>query len=493
MKAPNLPAVEAGGLITGMSKDRKQIYYNSEDTHSLVLGATRCGKTRTTILPSVGLTAFAGESMVVIDMKGEIYGYTHPFLERLGYECITIDFNDPQRSDCYNFLQPCIDAVNCGNIPKAVETARDIATILVPDKSTSETIWTDGARSVLTSAILAVVVDNPWKPQYQNLANVQQFITHMCESDKNGNMPLYHYIEGLAENHPVKMAEGLSKIAPDKMRGSFYAQALVALDMFTDPHIHGMTAATDFDMEQTGSAKRAVFVILPDHKKTYHSLAALFVKQHYQVLVEVAGQRGGRLQNRVQFFCDEFGNFVKIPEFETILTVSGGRGMKFHIVLQDLNQLDEKYGDKLGKTIRSNCETWIYLKSDDPLTTKELSDRCGKYTIKTPSLSGSSGGQSSASYNLTGRSLLMPEEIAKIQRPFQLVMSRENPAIMYSPDIGATVFNELFGMGDEEENRQLLLRRLQERELRFRKPAFWGIWNEYKRNLCIQKASEEFS
>ena len=46
----------------------------------------------------------------------------------------------------------------------------------------------------------------------------------------------------------------ISKIAPDKMRGSFYTSALVSLELFTDSAIHSMTAYTDFDCYTTLSA-----------------------------------------------------------------------------------------------------------------------------------------------------------------------------------------------------------------------------------------------
>jgi len=121
----------SGGLVVGQTKDGKRIYYTKEDTHSLVIGATRSGKTRTLVLPSIGLTAMAGESMVMVDMKGELYTYTHRFLERMGYEVITIDFKNPERSNRYNFMQPVIDALNSGNAPLASQKARDIATMMV--------------------------------------------------------------------------------------------------------------------------------------------------------------------------------------------------------------------------------------------------------------------------------------------------------------------------------------------------------------------------
>ncbi|WP_185963277.1 type IV secretory system conjugative DNA transfer family protein, partial [Klebsiella pneumoniae] len=92
----------------------------------LIIGATRCGKSRHVVLPSIGLTAMAGESMIVVDPKSELYLYTRPFLEQLGYEVIAIDFKEPNRGNCYNFLQPVLDAVYLGDLPLAVSCAGDI-------------------------------------------------------------------------------------------------------------------------------------------------------------------------------------------------------------------------------------------------------------------------------------------------------------------------------------------------------------------------------
>ena len=491
----SLTDLQRGGLVVGQSKDGHRLYYTPEDTHSLIIGATRSGKTRNLVLPSIGLTAMAGESMVLVDMKGELHTYTRQFLESLGYEVIAIDFMNPQFSNRYNFLQPVIDALNQGQSAKAVTLARDVATMMIPENHANERIWVDGARSVLSMSSLACAYDNQQNPQYQNLANVQQFLTYMCRPiGKYGLLPLNLYLQMLDEEHPAKLSMGISQIAPSKMRGSFYTSALTALDLFTDPMIHSMTASTDFDTELTGTRKRAIFIILPDHKKTYHSLAALFIYQQYQLLADYAIRHGGRLPRRVHFFCDEFGNFVKVPDFDTLMTVSGGRGMRWHLFLQNTEQLDEKYGDKVGKTIRSNAETWIYLQSDSPATQKEISDRLGSYTIKSPSLSSSSGGQSSASYNLTGRPLMRPEEIHQyIHRPYQLVMTRNAPAVMYAPDLSKTIWNRAYGTGDEEYNRQLTMLRDKERTAYPSDRAFWGIWNQYIAEIKAADAAAELS
>lgn len=97
-----------GGVVLGCKnqKDKEQIYFIGEDVHTLCIGATRSGKTRTVVLQTIGTLGLAGESMILSDPKGELYQYTYPYLKRLGYEVIAIDFKNPDKSDRYNFLQP---------------------------------------------------------------------------------------------------------------------------------------------------------------------------------------------------------------------------------------------------------------------------------------------------------------------------------------------------------------------------------------------------
>ena len=480
-KLTDRAATDGGGLVLGWSEDGKKIYYNATDTHSLIIGATRCGKTRHLVLPSIALTALAGESMIITDPKSELYLYTRPFLERLGYEIITIDFIHPERSTRYNFLQPVLDAVNMENLPLAVQRARDIAKLLVPDKDNSNTdpLWPNGERSIITVAILAVCLQFD-RPQWQNLANAHHFIATMCAPQgEKGTVPLIAYLEGLPQDSPLLRAMAIARIAPEKMRGSFYSSALSTLDLFCDPAIHAMTSITEFDHLATGDRKRAIFIILPDSESTYYPVASLFVFQQYQLLVRRADENGGRLPRRVEFFCDEFGNFVRIPDMDKAITVGGGRGIRFHLVVQDDNQIYERYGERLGKTMISNCETWVYLQTDNEDTIATVSKKLGKYTVKSPSLSASTGGNSSASYNLTGRDLLSPEEIRRIQRPYQLVMSRADPAVMYAPGIEKTVFNDLFGMGDRDHNQKLQIYRNAQRPVRNAAVSFWDGWKPY--------------
>lgn len=480
--------LDNGGTVIGMykHKDHEDILYVGGDMHTICIGATRSGKSRTVVLESIGLQALAGENIVCSDPKGELCQYTYPFLERLGYTVLTLDFKNPLKSSRYNFLNTVIDYVKQNDIPKAIEATWDITAALVPEDSHGERIWSDGEASIIAAAIMAVICDNKANPEYQNLTNVYYFISEMCKSGE-GELPLNKYVKGLKPNHPARSLLGISQVAPSKTRGSFFTAALTTLRLFTNPYVCDMTSVSEFNAERICSEKTALFIILPDEKITYYSLASLFINQFYERLVKIADDRGGRLKQRINFNLDEFGNFMKIPAFSNKLTVGGGRGIRFNLYVQDFAQLEEKYGREAYPTIISNCHVWIYLQSDGPETQKLISEKLGNYTVASSSQStqysgsGISPGNMTTSTNLTGRPLLTPDEVGKIKRPYSLVMSREYPAILNAPDLSKWYFNQMFGLGDTEHNRKVREERENRRPVRScdGEIALWGIWDKF--------------
>jgi type IV secretion system protein VirD4 len=110
------------------------------------------------------------------------------------------------------------------------------------------------------------------------------------------------------------------------------------------------------------------------------------------------------------------------------LTVGGGRGGRFNLFVQSISQLEHKYGCEQAQTITDNCHCWIYLKTANVETASQITKKLGQYTTSSYSRSnsynssGASGGNVSNSMNLIARSLLIEEEILRIERPFALVM-----------------------------------------------------------------------
>ena len=487
-----------GGIAVSYerSKFRESVACITDDVHILIIGATRSGKTRCLVIQSICALALAAEGMVVNDPKGELYHYTHSFLESMGYMVQVVDFNNPKKSCRYNPLQMIIDAVNENRIDDAQTYTWDFVTFLVEKNDHSEPIWSNGEMSVIAAAVMCVVYDNRDRPEYQNLTNVYNFIANMCKP-VNKVLPIDAYMDKLPDSHPAKKLMAIAKLAPDKMGGSFYTAALTTLRLFITNDIYNMTKESEFSLSDVGAKlKQALFFILPDQKTTYYPIVTLLVSQQYEQLVTYAKKCGNRLPHRVNYILDEFGNFAAIDKFQTKMTVAGGYGVRWNLFIQDFNQLIDVYGQEVAKIIQGNCHYWIYLHSQDNSTNEEISKRMGKYTTSTYSLGGSTqkyaAPSSSTNIQLSERSLLNPDEVAKIQRPYQLVISTNAPAIMYSPDISQWAFNAMLGMGDKAHNTRLIEldeNARPERGGKSTEQLLWKPWEEILRESSAQSAA----
>ena len=487
-----------GGIAVSYerSKFRESVACITDDVHILIIGATRSGKTRCLVIQSICALVLAAEGMVVNDPKGELYHYTHSFLESMGYMVQVVDFNNPKKSCRYNPLQMIIDAVNENRIDDAQTYTWDFVTFLVEKNDHSEPIWSNGEMSVIAAAVMCVVYDNRDRPEYQNLTNVYNFIANMCKP-VNKVLPIDAYMDKLPDSHPAKKLMAIAKLAPDKMGGSFYTAALTTLRLFITNDIYNMTKESEFSLSDVGAKlKQALFFILPDQKTTYYPIVTLLVSQQYEQLVTYAKKCGNRLPHRVNYILDEFGNFAAISDFQTKMTVAGGYGVRWNLFIQDFNQLIDKYGQEVAKIIQGNCHYWIYLHSQDNSTNEEISKSMGKYTTTTYSLGGStqkySAPSSSTNIQLSERSLLNPDEVAKIQRPYQLVISTNAPAIMYSPDISQWAFNAMLGMGDKAHNTRLIEldeNARPERGGKSTEQLLWKPWEEILRESSAQSAA----
>ena len=392
-------------------------------------------------------------------------------------------------------MQPIINAVNSGDTDRAEMLAWDLTNNLV-GKPEGEKIWTNGECSIIAAAILCVVCDNTRRPDYQNLTNVYWFIAEMVKMVGN-KMPLLEYVKKLPSSHPAKALLSISDVAPSRTRGSFYTSALTTLRLFTSRSIYSITHASDFELQDIGKEKQALFIILPDEKSTFYPVASLIVSQQYELLANLADKRGGRLKQRVNFVMDEFGNFTAINDFTNKLTVGGGRGMRFNLFIQSFSQLKEKYDENISDTIKANCQTWVYLQADDMDTLEEISEKLGKYTVSSYQLSANHAKyttpSSSHSLSLIERKLLNVDEVRRITRPYQIVTSRTHPAVMYAPDLSQWYFNQMLGMGGKEHNRKLREERERKRPVIAdvgKEIALWNIWIYYQKDI-IRKLQQK--
>lgn len=463
--------LKKGGIICGMEKSKngnEKVWLHDEDIHTLIIGATRSGKDRKILLPSIWELANAGESMVIGDPKGEQYITTKDYLEKKGYKVIAMNFRDPLKGNQWNILDLVNKAIDAGDIPKATEYAWDIANAigkLVP-YSGGEPIWKNGGESTIATLVLLAALESEFKFQ-RHMTTAYYLLSEYGQALADDSIPLLDYIKSLPVRHPAKAAFATASIAPYKTRASFFTTVLSDLRLFSDPNVSHMTSKQDHDFESIGIDKTAVFLIIPDEKNTRNVLATLYVSQVYQSLVNLSNRRGGRIPRRVNIKLNEFGNLPAFPDFPTMLTVGGGRGIRFTVAVQDVAQIKVLYKES-AQTIQGNCTNWIFLKTADVETAKLVSAKTGEYTVETESTNStiqSKGRSSSHGSSLTGRPLLKFDEVLRWNIAESLLLPTGIfPARYPLPDLSMWKANEDFGLTapsgdidvDKELNRQII-------------------------------------
>ncbi len=245
--------------------------------------------------------------------------------------------------------------------------------------------------------------------------------TSQMEREKIAETALDEYFNN---RPPLDYAKSLYqeiKTAGDRTKGSVYLNMQSAVSIFALDNIARLTAENDVDIEEIGYGEKpvAIFIGIPSEDRSNHFLVTTFIAQVYQYLFNLTktrkGSKQGKLDRRVKFILDEFGNFPEIENFAGFVTVCLGLGISFDIYVQALNQISAIYKDH-AKTILENFANQIYIKSVGKETAEEFSEVLGKTTIVEVQRSGS---RFTLDKNFTEsaseRPLMYPDELARLR------------------------------------------------------------------------------
>lgn len=406
--------LSSGGIPITYINDK--FYYSDSFDHTLIIGSTGSGKTICEIMPLIFNLGYAGESMVVNDVKGELYCNTAEFLKNRNYKIHILNLRDALASDGWNPLHLAYKYFKNGNLDSCSDIIENFSKSLTKSLSSKDMYWEKSATSVLTALCYAIIEDVSSEEQAHLYSIYNLLVEHGAKTiDRSNSLDLYFQQRPFGDIAKNSYATG--SFAKGETRATLFSVLATCLKLFSDVGIANLTSRTDFELDSIGIEKTAIFLIIPDEKEARHELASLFIDQCYQALVNSAqSYPDGKMPIRVNFILDEFSNMPSISSMSNKITVSRSRNIRFYMVIQDFNQLKEKYKEDAG-TIKSNATNWIYLLTADNDTAKEISNRLGKYTISSSRSSSSSSKGGSVNFtndkSLMGRELLMPEELMR--------------------------------------------------------------------------------
>ena len=371
---------EAGGIV--FINDGKKMWVDDGEFHTLAIGQSGSGKTTALVDPQVYSLCQHGESMVITDPKGEIYRKHANRLKAHGYKLVVINFRDPREGNAWNPLTIPYRMYKQGKIDKAQELLEDISqNIFISPKNNNDPFWESSSSAYFSGLVTGLFEDA--KENEVNISSVENMST--IGEEKNGISTFakdYFALKGEASS-AYKYAKA-TITAPNETKSSILSVFQDKIKQFaTRPELSEMLSYSDFNMEDIGKEKTAVFLIVHDEKTTYHALATIFIKQLYEVLIDVAHKSpNGELKYRTNFILDEFANMPALRDVASMVTAARSRKIRFTFIIQNFAQLDEVYGDKTAETIRSNCGNLVYLLTNELATLEEISKLCGEVKSK---------------------------------------------------------------------------------------------------------------
>ncbi len=362
--------------------NNQEMWVDNGEYHSLVIGATGSGKTQTVILPMVHSLAKAKESMIITDPKGEIYEKTSMMLRDRGYQILLLNFRDPQNGSAWNPMELPYKMYKSGNQDKAIELLDDLALNILYDDSNAnaDPFWEKTSADYFSGVTLGLFEDA--KEDEININSVS-LATTVGEEKFGGSTYIKEYFNAKDPNSAASINAASTIMAATDTKASIMAVFKQKIKLFASrENLSEMLSHSDVDLASIGRKPTAVFIVIHDEKKTYHSLVTILLKQIYEMLIGVAQENGGKLPVRTNFLLDEFANMPPLKDVTTMITAARSRGMRFTMIIQNFAQLDSVYGKEDAETIRGNCGNIIYLITTELKALEEISKMCGEVKSK---------------------------------------------------------------------------------------------------------------
>lgn len=360
----------------------QEAWIDNSEYHTLVIGATGSGKTQTVIKPTVKFLAKAGESMIITDPKGEIYESTAEMLRSKGYQILLLNFRDPQNGNSWNPMSLPYEIYKSGKQDKAIELLDDLALNILYDESNAnaDPFWEKTSADYFSGLALGLFEDA--KEEEININSINLMST--VGEDKFGGSTYIKEYFGAKDPASAAAINAFGTItAPSETKGSILSVFKQKVKLFASrENLSEMLSHSDIDLASIGKRKTAVFIVIQDEKKTYHSLVTILLKQIYETLIDVAQKNGGKLPIRTNFLLDEFANMPPLKDVTTMITAARSRQIRFTMIIQNFAQLNKVYGKEDAETIKGNCGNIIYLISTELAALEEISKMCGEVKSK---------------------------------------------------------------------------------------------------------------
>ena len=376
---------ELGGMrqhVSGIPliKEGDTVFVSNRDDHAIVFGQTASKKSRAVVIPAIVSHAYAGRSMIITDVKGELC--TNPkvigLLRDQGYAIRYVDFRT-FKADGYNVFAGAFKAYRRGDPGNAFRIFNSVISslVLLYSDSSVDKFWGSMAGQHLMGCVgflLPLFALNKGYEKYMNMS------TLACLTDEQGTQVMERivnsYLNHVNNNYLQMLRNVLS--APDKTRSSIVAtSAAIMRDFMVQEDLMNMLSNSTFQIEDLYERQAAVFLIIPDEVSTYDTIAGFLMDGMYEQLVSYHALRFSQKKAPcdIAWVCDEVCNLM-INDMRAKISASRSRQMRWLLICQSKKQLEDVYRENAA-TIIGNCRNKLFLQSSDMDMLRYISECTG--------------------------------------------------------------------------------------------------------------------
>ena len=327
------------------------------------------GQGKSTCHADYNILTYEG-SMVVLDIKGELYRKTHRNKRAQGFQVIRYA-PDQEGGARYNPL----DFIDPTKKEAAFLACRQLSELVIPhNPKARDQHWDDSARDVLTLFFAEAVFSGD--PTTRTISTVLDGLSK-AGKDRSFHLAM---LSGLGDELQLpamrRAADRLFGLSgqDSKQLDGFYSSVSTRTNLFDNPLIERSMQASDWSPKTLRDQKTVIYItVQPDMLTTLAPLLRMMLSQHIGALRASLPSRDSL---PVTFFLDEAPQLGFIKAFKEAIETGRGYGIRLWLMGQSLGQFRDAYGEHGSPVDMCAVRAFMNLQGDDA---KRVSDELGQY------------------------------------------------------------------------------------------------------------------
>jgi len=401
------------GVYVGAWMDkRSKVHYlrHNGPEHILTFAPTRSGKGVGLVIPT--LLSWK-HSAVITDLKGELWALTAGWRQKHAGNRV-LRFEPATAQGCVGWNP--LEEIRLGT-EFEVGDVQNLATLIVdPDGKGLNDHWQKTSQAMLVGCILHLCYRSLDEGGVASLPALDAMLADPSRPIDELWQEMTHYGHLNGENHPLVGSAARDMIdRPAEEAGSVLSTAKSYLSLFRDPIVARNVSRSEFkirDLMNHDDPLSLYIITQPNDKARLRPLVRILVNMIVRLLADKMDFEDGRpkahYKHRLLMMLDEFPSLGKLDIMQESLAFVAGYGIKCYLIVQDLSQLQEFYGQ--NESITSNCHIQNAYPPNRVETAEHLSKLTGQTTIVKEQIT-TSGRRSSALLGQVSRT------IQEVQRP----------------------------------------------------------------------------